>query len=175
MTGLKLYETVDALDQVAVWLAEAEGELTPEIEAALEAAGIDFTDKVERVAIKVLELRATAKAQKEEAERVAARAKASQRDADSLARYLRQQLDRAGVPRVEGLRCTVAVQTNPPSIVGELDEQALRTLAVIEPTLVRRVPETFALDRRAALEAVKNGRMLPTGLTVEHSRTLRIR
>lgn len=175
MKVITLYETVAALDQVAVWLAESEGELTPEIEAALDAAGIDFTDKVERVALKVLELRATAKAQKEEADRVAKRAKATQRDADSLENYLAHNLRAAGTDRVEGLRCTVSLRLNNPAVVGDLDEHALRTLAMIEPTLVRHTPESFALDRKAALDAAKAGRMLPTGLTIERSTSLQIR
>lgn len=176
MTTLKLYETVAALDDVVRMLEETEGEWTDAIEAAAEQAGHDFTDKVEQVALKVIELKATAAAQKTEAERLAARAKASDTNAASLSEYLRRNLEAANTDKVKGLRVTVSLQKNPASVVApDWDEEALRGMAMYLPQFVTRKPETFALNKRAILEAAAKGEPIPENVALIQGTSLRIR
>jgi hypothetical protein len=113
---------------------------------------------------------------KAEEQRLAARRRAIENRVRWLKdSYLREMLSKLGTDKLKGTLCTVALQKNPPSVKGELDELALRELAVIAPELVRVVPATFALDRKAALEYHKSGQALPTGLVVEQSASVRIR
>jgi hypothetical protein len=162
-------------------LDETEGELTPEIEQLLTELDLKIDDKLESVGLYVLGQTAIVKAIKEEEARLAARRKAVERGVDGLKAYAERMMREAGKTSVKGTRCTVALQKNPPSVKGDLDVEQLRNLATIEEQfdsairLVRRVPETFSLDRRAVLELHKGGDALPEGLTVEQGESLRIR
>ena len=176
MTTMTLYETVAALDDVVRMLEENDGVLTPETEALFDRVGHDFKDKVERVACKVIELRATAKAQKEESVRLANRATVTERNADSLAAYLKRNLEAANETKVEGLRVTVSLQKTPASVYApDWDEEALRGLCMIYPDFVRRTPEKFALNKEAILAAAKAGQPIPENVALTQGTTLRIR
>lgn len=154
---LKLYEATDALEIVREWLCESEGELTPEIEALLNDAALDFDLKAERVALMVREFITEGEAIAAEAERLAARAKAREKGAERLKAYLHREMTAAERPVVKRPLVTIRVQASAPSVRGELPEEKLRNLAQIAPSLVRHVPEKFNLDARALLAAEKNG------------------
>ena len=163
---LKLWELTDELEAIAAEVMEAEGELTPEMEERLEAIEGAWEEKVERVALKVRELEALAKAAKEEADRLGAIQKAYQRGADGLKSYLHVQLHKREVPKVETARARVRVQKNGrPSILWtrELDE----------------LPETFRkvevkCDTQAAYREWKEGGELPEGFEVREGTHVRI-
>lgn len=173
---MKLYEATDALRIGDEWLEEAGGELTPELEALLDSAEGTFSDKVERVALKVRAFEAEAKAIKEERDRLQARVMARENAAKSLKAYLQRCMEAAGKDKVNGLLVTVAVQQNPPSVqVGPMvDELELYEAGC---PYVERVPERFVLDKRTLLEDYKamGERVLPSGITVTRSTSLRIR
>lgn len=88
---------------------------------------------------------------------------------------LQRQMAMAGIDKVKGVLVTVAVAKNPPSVKGELDAETLENLYHSGPAIVKHVPESFVLDRKAALDAHKAGASLPAGLSVEQSTGIRIR
>jgi chromosome segregation ATPase len=115
-----LYERTEALRLVDEWIAEHEEEILaaggdldalPELRALLDQAEGDFKDKVERVALKVRELTATADAVKAEADRLKNRVNALDNAAASLKEYLKRNMEAVGVQKVNGLLATVAVQS----------------------------------------------------------------
>lgn len=154
-----LYELADARAILESWLAETEGELTPEIEALLNELDGKADEKIERVALFVREQLAIAKAIQEEEARLRTRRTVREKAADSLKAYLQAQMERLGKSKVEGLLCTVAIQKNPPSVtpVTVLDEAELRNVYMFAPEYVTRVPESFALNKRAVLDAHRAG------------------
>lgn len=162
-------------------LEETEGEFTVQIEQLLTELNLKIDDKLESVGLYILGQIAQAKAIKEEEARLAARRKAVERGVEGLKGYAERMMREAGKTTVKGTRCTVALQKNPPAVRGELTEETLRALAAIEASaeaeirLVRRIPESFTLDRRACLELAKAGDQLPEGLTIEQGDSLRIR
>jgi len=182
MTGMKLYETVEALGTVNAWIDEhadellaSGGELSPELAQLLEQAEGDFAEKVERVALKVRSLLAEGDAIKVEEVRLAQRRKSREHAAESLKQYLQHALDMAGETKVTGTLVTVAIQKNPPSVRGLVDESQLAEWAQQGSAFVTIIPETYALDRKAILTAHKGGLEIPAGLTVEQSASVRIR
>lgn len=180
MAGVKLYELSAARDILDQFLSEAEGEETPEIADLFAQLNGEIERKVEDTALWIKEKEAEAAALKQEEQRLAARRRALENRAERTKHYLELQLEQLGRDKVHGLIVDVALQTNPPSVKGDVDADALwdvhegDTIGVWRDIL-RFVPETVTLDRRAALERHKAGRPLPDGLTVERTRSLRIR
>jgi hypothetical protein len=175
-TTVRLYELAAARDILDQFLAETDGEETPAIADLFAQLEGQVADKVEHTALWIREQEATAKAIREEEQRLAARRRAIENAVERTKSYLQAQMETLGRDKVHGLLCTVALQNNPPSVRGELDEQSLRDLAVILPDVVKRVPETVTLDRRAVLAYYKEHGATPDErLTVEQSRSLRIR
>lgn len=169
---LKLYEYADALDEIRAQLFDAEGDLTPEIEAALNEAESDFATKAERVALFIRELQSNAKAVKEEATRLSQRAAQYERTAEGLKHYLQREMERVEIPRVDGKLINVRLQKSPPSVVSSLSEEDLEYN--IPAAYVTVVPESFRLNAKAVIEAWKSGAELPTGLGVVQTQHVRI-
>lgn len=162
-----------ALDDL---LAESEGELTEAIEALLNELDEKADTKIERVALYILGQQGRAKQVKEEEGRLAARRKAIEKGADSLKDYLDRTMREIGKEKVQGVLATVSLQKNPPSVLApDWDEAALRGMAMYAPAFVSHTPESFALNRRAILDAHKNGQPLPEGVQIVQALSLRIR
>lgn len=178
-TTVKLYEHAEARDILDELLAETEGEVTPEIETLLNEWQDATNEKVEKVALYIQEQAATVGALDAEIARLTARKNARKKAVEGLKGYLLANLTRMGIPKVNGLLVTVAVQKNPPSVKGELDQQVLGAMYASPNHLwsrfVKRVPESFTLDRKAVIEAAKADAPIPAGLVVEQSSSLRIR
>lgn len=163
---LHLWEISEAEEALAERLAEAEGELTPELEAEFDSLAGSFEDKAERIALYARELEANAKAAREEEARLAGIRKALDRKATKLKDYLRWQMEKTGRHRVETPKARIRIQDNSrPSIrwTGSLD--AL-------PEGFRKV--TVAPDTALAYEAWQDMGEAPEGFVVEQGRHLRI-
>jgi hypothetical protein len=170
---LRLYEYADDLLAVRAMLLDSEdGELTPEMEAKLDAAVGNFDVKVEQVAFVIRELTAEAKAIDEEAARIAKRAKVRTNAVARLKSYLQGQLERADVRKVERPLVTVRLQANPPSVRHVLTSEQLAGQEYAP--FVRVVPERYELDAKNVVTAWKAGEPLPEGVTVEMHSHLRI-
>lgn len=170
-TALKLYEYADALAALLSGLYDAEGEITPEIEAALEQAEGEFDQKAERVALFIRELQSNAKAVKEESQRLSSRASQYERTAEGLKRYLQAQMERVEITKVEGKLVTVRLQKSPPSVFTTLPDDEIRHLPA---HYVTHVPEAWRLNAKAVIEAHRAGAELPVGVGVTQSLHLRI-
>lgn len=172
----KLHELVvgehRALEEL---LEETGGEFTPEIEQLLTELDLKIEEKLERVGVYYKQQVADAETCKEMAAHFTARAKAFTTGAEGLKSYAERMMRLASVEKVKRPLATLAIQMNPPSVQGELDEEALRTLAQFEPAMVTHRPETWSLNKRAVLDAAKAGKEIPAGLSVEQSSSLRIR
>lgn len=173
MTALyELAETRLTLDRK---LYETEGELTPELEAELDGLDVAVDEKIERVALYIREQLAAADVVKAEEERLARKRHAHVNAADSLRAYLQRCMTTLGKEDVRGRFVRVTLAENPPSVRGELDSAQLAQIANTQPELVKYVPESWVLDRRAVLAHVRAGNAAPDGLTITREPSLRIR
>lgn len=172
-----LYELAEMREILDGWLSESEGELTPELEALLNEHNERADEKIERVALYIREQLAQAKAIKEEEERLSARRKAREKAAESLRQYLHRQMESLGKTEVKGLLATVKIQQNPPAVQSTLTSDDLERifLTVGDSDLVRYIPPSYALDKVAVSNAVKNGRALPEGISLVRTAAVRIR
>lgn len=176
MSTIALYEISAMRDILDRWLEESEGEVTPELEALMAELDAKADEKIERVALYIRERLSRAAAVKEEVQRIQAIQKREEKAAESLKGYLHREMERLGKDKVNGLLCTVAVQKNPPSVKGEVDAAELWGEAVNQwRPMIRYIPESFVLDRKAVLDAYKAGQPIPDGLIVEQDTSLRIR
>lgn len=180
-TVLKLYECVDELEAVLEWVADHEeeikaagGELPDEVVEMLDQVEGNLQTKVERTALVIQNQLANAAAAKSEADRLAKIAGTYTRQAEALKTYLKAQLDRAGIAKVETPLAKVWTQTNGrPSIRPATDEI---------PPAFQRIKIEF--DGALAYETVKDAGLVPApedgpvevlGLIVERGTHLRIR
>lgn len=110
---------------------------------ALDAIEGDLDDKVENTAAVVRELEAQSKAVKDEADRMAARAKSLANRAKGVKAWLQQCMDAAGKPKCKGPRFTVSVKDGPEGVVID-DETAVpddftKVVRQIDKAAVKRV------------------------------------
>ena len=163
--GLRLYEIPDALREVELRIIEADGEITPDIEAQLDALEGEFERKAEYIALLAREAKAEAVAVKQEEDRLAARRKAAQNRERRLKDYLLMSMQRLGVDKVEGQRAKVRVQDSPPSFrwMGEED-------AIPEAYRVVSVKPNLSLVK----EGYKDMGTVPDGFTVEVGQQVRV-
>lgn len=176
-SGVALYEIADMRDVLDTWLAETDGELTPELEALLAELAGKADEKIERVALYIRERLARAKAVKDEADRLTALAKANERAADSLKLYLKRQMERLGTTKVHGLLCDVAIQRNSqPTVTTALEPADLYQLDSARPFVIRAEVVQYRLDRDALLAAWKaDANSVPAAIVVEQGTHVRIR
>lgn len=189
---LKLYESRAQIAEIDEWISTHPdellangGALPPDLAQLLAAAEGAFEQKAERVALKVRELLVEADAIQAEKDRLAQREKATRNAAESLKEYLKRHMEAVGLLTVKGTYATIAIQPNQPAVHGELSQEDLGILfrrgLVISTAIgvridaVNRIPESYVLDKKAILQAHKAGAPLPTGLTVTHGSSLRIR
>lgn len=172
--SLHLYEATEALNIVGDLLYESEGQVTPEIEELLEQAEGQFAEKAERVALFIRGQQSQAKLIKEEEERLAERRKRYDRSAESLKAYLQRNLEAAGKEKVEGKFISVRIQKNPPAVKGEFSQALLGMLYQKSPAFVAVVPQSYTLDKNAIKDAFKRGEVLPEGIEIQQSISLRI-
>jgi hypothetical protein len=189
---ITLRDLAEAREILDEFLAESEGEVTPELEQLLEQLEGQTNEKIERVGLYVREQLLTAAAVKDEEQRLAGRRKALERAAEGLKVYLLAQLRRLDKKKVEGLLCTVARQNNStPSVTHTLDELTLRALAhqtivgdggVTVPSpfqqFVKVIPPTparYELDAAAVVQAWRAHLELPADVRVELGEHVRIR
>lgn len=174
--AVKLYELAQARDILDEFLTESEGDVTPELQQLLDQLEGDVKEKVERVALYVRELVATAKAVHEEVEHLEAKETHLLRSADGLKGYLKVNLERLGLTKVQGLLCTVAIQKNSAAAVRTtLEPVELFALDEARPFVKREEKIVYSLDRDAVLTAWKSNQALPAAIAVEHGTHIRIR
>lgn len=177
MTTVTLYQIADMRDVLDEWLAESEGEVTPELQQLLDELEGKANEKIERVGLYVREQLALASAIDEEAKRLAARSAARKKAAEGLKAYLKANMERLGTKKVEGLLATVAIQNNPPAVTCPLTEDQLKDAFLGSSPVGQFVRETvsYRVDRDAVMMAHKAGDTLPADIAVTVGSHVRIR
>lgn len=166
-----LYQFADEWLGIIQQLEETGGEWTPEIEADLAKIQGDFTAKVERCCLHVLNLRAASKALKEEMARVGQRAQRKDMAEESLVKYIRAQMERVQMPKVETTLITAKIVTNggKPAVKWDGNPESIP-----EPYRISRTEVMHYLDRELAIKHAEEKKPLPVGLTVTRGQSLKI-
>lgn len=164
---LRLYEIPDAYERIEDALIEAGGIMSDELEAELNALDGAFEDKVERICRIIRSNDATAKALKEEEDRLYARKLAHENTSKRLKKYLKDNMDALGRLKVSAGIFKVAIQRN--------SQSSIRWTGTTEeiPAGLRRVTIEFSPSK--AQELLDAGEELPEGVVVEHGSHLRVR
>jgi hypothetical protein len=174
--SVALYELGQARDVLDEWLEESDGEATPELEELMADLEVQADTKIVNVALYIREQLATSLVIDEEIARLTKRRDAHKHGADRLKHYLELWMERLGKTKIDtDPRAKVSIQLNNPAVKGEIAPDVLAFMFGAGSPIVRHIPESYALDRRAALELHKSGVELPDGITVERSSSLRIR
>jgi hypothetical protein len=162
-----LYALGDVLESISAELEANDGELTDDLAVRLGAAEIEWTEKVQRVALMARRFGDHAKNAKAEAARLRARAKTAKAGNRNLLEYLRREMKRAGREYVPGALASPRIQLANPSAEydGDLDS--------LPPEFVA-VKEERTFKAALAIKLYKEGKPLPEGVTVSRSEYVRV-
>lgn len=167
---LKLYEIGDQYESIIQQAREADGVITPELAAQLDAVTDAFGVKVERCALYYRNLIASAEAADKEISRLRAHAATDLNAANGIKEYIRLHMERVGQTKVETPLIKVRIQRNSvPSV-----SVSSPSLEVGEEVPVRYQRVSITLDRKQVVDDWKAGTPLPEGITVEVGAHLRI-
>lgn len=156
---MKLYELGEARDILDGFLAETEGEETPEVKDLFEQWQAEVEQKVEATGLYIRELIAESIAMQAEQERMALRRQAHENRIEKLKEYLAAQMQRIGLERVKGPRLTVAFQNSGAVLVVDETVWTPEKLEVLRkewPQYVRVKPEVVELNRAEILRLLKS-------------------
>ena len=174
MTGVKLYEIAPYIREIGDRLVENNGELTPELETELKAWQGAFDFKAQQAGLLFLELDRQAEMAEAEAKRLNGLAQIRRNAAERLKEYIKAAMESAGVMKVETDYCRLTIAKNPPRVATTAEAEHFYKLNPASP-FVRRVPASYEWDKKAILEASKNGGV-PEGVAeITQSTSLRIK
>ena len=164
---LSLYVLADEYQQAAAQLADLD---LPEeaIADTLESLQYPVEQKATNVAMFVRNLEATAEAIKAAEGEMAKRRKSLESRAASIREYLKANMIRTGITKIECPHFKISVRDNPAS-VRVVDESAIPARFMRQPE-----PPPPAPDKKAIGEALKAGFEVP-GCTLERSLRLEIK
>ena len=173
---LSLYDLTLEGVQIRDLLEANEGELTPELEARLDALMIAGPDRIEAAAMVVTHLEGAALVCEQEVLRLGARAKAFQDNAKRLKDRMAIALDLAFNGKIKTHRFTLWTQQSADHIAFDVAEGfTIDDVQHDSPGLVRVKKE---LDKRELADRFRDGRLLPPSIAFERSegkRFVRIR
>lgn len=171
-----LYDLTKEGIEIADMLGETLGELTPELEARLDALMKEGPERIEAAAKVVRMMEADAKACEEESDRLRQRAQSFAAQAERLKQRMTVCLDAAFGGKVKTPLFTIWTQKSADRTVAEIIPGVTPEMIQAErPDLVRVKVE---LDRQACVTAFKAGQSLPETLVFEEregSRYVRIK
>lgn len=164
---LALYQIADLYLQDLHKLADLElDEQT--LSDTLESLGGELEVKATNVAAFAMNLEASAKAIKEAETKMALRRKAIEKRSERLKAYLKENLERCGIHRIEGPHFLIAIKKNPPAVAVEAPE-------LVPPKFMRIPPPPPAeIDKKAIADALKSGEDVP-GCRLEQGTRLEIK
>lgn len=162
---MKLYQLPAAFTDID--LMTQDGELPPEAMEKLAALEMELGQKLDACCRVMRRFEAQAAAYKNEADRFAKHATSATNNAARIKKYMEDNLKALGIDKIETELFRLRLQNNAPSceIVAGFD---LRTL-----------PEEYQsikidANKRALLQAHKDGVLLPEGVSIVQTRTLRV-
>ncbi len=175
-----LYEITEEYRDIFALLEESEGEWTPEIASRVEALDGEYDQKIQNIALFILDLEGEQKKIKDEISRLNARMITAKKKAESLSKYLLSSLEFSG-RKVKTTLVSVWAQNSAPSVV--IDDLAAipdcyKTATI--KTSLERIPEslralaTVEPSKMAIKEAIDGGETVP-GARFEFRKHLRIK
>lgn len=153
--------------QIADILAENEGELTPELEARLDALMQAGPERIEAAAMVVRNIEADALACKAEAQRLAERASSFENNAKRLKDRITIALDAAFNGKVKTSRFTLWTQKSADSVAFDLREEF--TLDMLQEDFPEAVRTKKELDKQALRKLFDAGAPLPEAVFVDET------
>lgn len=123
--------------------------------------------KARSVAGFILGVEADARARREHAEKVLAKAKAEENRAASMREYLHYCMISAGITEIKGPEFTLRIRDNPAKVVVDRDESVPADYWV-------DVPATQRLDKQLVKQAIKDGYDVP-GCRLERGTRLEVK
>lgn len=165
-----LYAIADHWVEVLRKIEDAEGELTPDLIAELDALQEAFPKKAEKVALFVKNLEALAQAAALESARLKTLAQSRENAAERLKKYLMDNLRKLELTNVTTPLAKIRIQRNSvPSV-----SVSSPSLEVGEEVPVRYQRVSITLDRKQVVDDWKAGTPLPEGIEVTVNSHLRI-
>lgn len=165
---MKLYELTDEYN--ALWDALNDPEADWDAaESALLAIEGEFSGKIESCAKIVRSMEAEAKGAKEEAERLAARAKALENKSKGLKKYMLSEMMASGREKIRTDIFTIAAQKSPISLIIHPENEKF-----IPEKYWVEIPATKQLDKTIIKDALLGGEAVP-GCELHQGYHLRIR
>jgi hypothetical protein len=138
------------------------------INDTLEGLSGDLETKATNVAMFVRNLESPAEQIKVAEKAMADRRKAIEKKADSIRRYLKDNMQRCGINKIECPHFALTLKKNPPSVVID-DVEAIPAEFMVTPA-----PPPPAPDKKAIGDKLKNGEEVP-GCRLEQGERLEIK
>lgn len=166
-TSLALYQLADMYLADLQKLADMDMD-EQTVADTLEGLSGELEVKATNVAMFARNLEASAEAIKTAEAQMAARRKAIENRAGRIRQYLKENMERVGILKIEGPHFALAIKKNPPAVQVEAVE--LVPMEFFKPVL----PPPPALDKKAVAEALKAGKDVP-GCKLEQGTRLEIK
>lgn len=160
---MKLYQLPACFAEIE--LLASDGELTPDLEAKLDALEMELSTKLDSCCRVLRSLEARAAAYKAEADRMYDGAAKAETSAWRLKEYMQRTLEALGIERQDTELFRLRIAKNPPSVKFDGDPREL-------PIVYQRV--TVEADKKRLLDAHKGHMTLPPGVSIQQTKSLRI-
>ncbi|WP_406698544.1 siphovirus Gp157 family protein [Singulisphaera sp. Ch08] len=165
---MRLYELAEEYRRVIDAIEESDGELSPTLEADLDAIEGPFEAKIESCCALVDEFERDEEAAKKAADRLKKREVAFGNRAKRIRKYVQDCMERAGVKKVSRPGFSAWIQANNASAKWTGDPDAI-------PPEFMRWETSIKFDATSAIESWKAGEKLPEGVVVGQGTHLRIK
>ena len=120
----------------------------------LESFGGDLQEKATNVAKFIRNLESDAEKIEDAAKAMLDRAKAYKRKADSIKRYLHNNMEISGITKIESPWFVLSIRQNPESV--SVDDESS-----IPRDYFKEIPATYQLDKTLVKKAIKDGYEVP--------------
>jgi hypothetical protein len=167
---VKLYQLPPAFAALEALVAE-NGELPPDALEKLDELEATLQEKLDGCCRVMRQFEAEARAYASESGRLARQAQIATNGANRLKRYMQDTMERLGTDREATPLFRLRLQNNPPSV--HIVDAGI-TGFVEDGCPEEFLNRTVALNKTAVLQAHKEGRALPPGVTVTQTSSLRI-
>lgn len=165
---MKLYQLADEYRRVSDEIEDSDGELSPTLEADLDAIEGPFESKIQACCALVKEFEGNEAAAKKESDRLKKRAAVFGNAARRVQQYAQDGMERAGVTKISRVNFTAWIQNSTISAKWTGDPDAV-------PPEFMRWKTSIEFDAASAIESHKAGEKLPEGIVIAQGKHLRIK
>ncbi len=151
MSNISLYQLTNEYQLIQMKLLESDFD-EQTIADTLEGASGDIEAKSINVAMFIRNLETSAEAIKQAEKEMADRRKAIEKKADSIKQYLKDNMQRCGITKIESPYFALTIKKNPPSVVID-DVGAIAGELYVYPDAPSPYP-----DKKAIAELLKAGK-----------------